>query len=65
MATKPQLGDALKLVIAGNHLGDEVAVIIDDWHLCRMIVIEFLCGLSLQQEILVHELFHCFFVLSF
>ena len=35
-----------------------MAMIVDDGHLGRMIVIQFLRGSSLKQEVFVHEFFH-------
>ena len=58
VAHEPDLCDGFKTLVLGNHLRNKVAVIIDNRHLCRMIVIQLLCGLGLQQEIFVHECFH-------
>ena len=60
VAAKPQLGDRLETVVVGHHLGDEVTVIVDDGHLCRMIVIQVLCRLGLQNKVIVIKLLHKF-----
>ena len=58
VTTQPQLCDALKLMIVGHHLWNQVTVIVDNRHLSRMVVIQVLGYLSLQNEVLVIELFH-------
>ena len=58
VAHEPDLCDGFETFVLGNHLRNKVAVIIDNRHFSRMIVIQFLCGLCLQQEIFVHESFH-------
>ena len=39
-----------------------MTVIVDNGHLSRMIVEQILRHLGVEQEILVIELFHCFFL---
>ena len=56
---EPELRNALEMVIGGNHLGDEVAMVIDNRHLRCVIMIQILCGSCIKQEVFVHELFHC------
>ena len=58
VTTEPEFCNTLELVIISYHLWDEVAVIIDDRHLSRMIVKEVLRSLCVEQEIFIHELFH-------
>ena len=58
VTTEPKLCNALELVIISNHLRDEVAVIIDDWHLSRMIVEKVLRSLCVKQEVFIHKLLH-------
>ena len=58
VTAEPKLCDTLKLVIISYHLRDEVTVIINDRHLCRMIVEKILRSLSVEQEIFIHKLFH-------
>ena len=62
VATKPKLCDALKLVVVSNHLRNQMAMVIDDRHLSRMIVKQILCSLCIQQEVFIHKLFHVFFL---
>ena len=45
-------------MVAGHHLWDEVAVIVDDGHLGCVVVEKFLRSSCLKQEIVVHEFFH-------
>jgi hypothetical protein len=52
-------------MILSDHLGNEVAMVVDDGHLSRMVVIQVLGNLSLQHEVLVVELFHECVVLKF
>ena len=59
VTAQPQLGDAAELVVLGHHLGDEVTVVVDDGELLCVLMVEHLCGFGFQQEILVHECFHC------
>ena len=40
-----------------------MAVIVDDGHLGRMLVIQLLCSFGLQQEVFVHEFLHTGLVL--
>ena len=58
VTTEPEFCNALELVIIRNHLRDEVAVIIDDWHLSRMIVEKILRCLGVKQEVFIHKLLH-------
>ena len=58
VAHEPDLCDGFETFVLGNHLRNKVAVIIDNRHFSRMIVIQLLCGLCLQQEIFVHERLH-------
>ena len=58
ITSQPQLRDATELMIIGNHLRNQMTMIVDNRHFSRMIVIEFLRGGRLQEEILIHKLFH-------
>jgi hypothetical protein len=45
-------------MVAGNHFGNQVTVVVNDGHFSRMIVEKILRGFGIQQEVFVHELFH-------
>lgn len=61
IAAEPHFRNGAESFVLGNLLRNEVTVIIDDGHLCSMLVIEFLCSFCLQQKVLIHELFHLLF----
>ena len=46
VASKPQLSNALELVVLSNHFRNKVTMIIDDRHFSRMIVEKILCSSS-------------------
>ena len=58
VTAQPKLCDALELMIIGNHLRDEVTVIVDDRHFRRMIVIQILRSFGVEQEVFIHKMFH-------
>ena len=58
VATQPQLSNTLKLVVFGHHLRNQMTMIVDNGHLSRMIVIQVLCHLGLQNEVIIIELLH-------
>ena len=58
VSTQPQFRNTAKTMIVCHHFGNQMTMIINDWHFCRMIVKKFLRGYRLQQEILIHKLFH-------
>ena len=58
IAIEPYLRKRAETVIRGYILGIEMAVVIDNGHLRRMVVIEALGRRALQQEIRVVKLFH-------
>ena len=58
VATQPQLSNTLKLVVFGHHLRNQMTMIVDNGHFSRMIVIQVLCHLGLQNKVLIIELLH-------
>ena len=60
VAVEPYLRKAAETVILGYVARVEMAMVIYDRHLGRMVVIETACRLGLQQEVLVVEFFHNF-----
>ena len=58
VATQPKFCDALETVVISYHLWYQMTMIIDNRHLCRIVVIQILSNLGLQDEILVVESFH-------
>ena len=60
IATQPQLGNTLKLVILGHHLWNQMTMIVDNRHFSRMIVKQVLCHLGLQNKVFIIELLHNF-----
>ena len=58
VAAEPYLGNIPEAVIFCDLPWTDMAMIVDDRHLCCMLMIEFLRGFRLQQEILIHKLFH-------
>ena len=58
VAAQPDFGQRAELVVVGHHLGDEVAVVVDNRHLGRMFVVELLRSFGLQQEVFIHKVFH-------
>ena len=55
---QPHLGDIGKLAVLIDLLGVDVAMVVDDGHLVRVIVEQCLCRFVAQEEVLVHEAFH-------
>ena len=45
-------------MVGSHHLGNQMTVIVDDGHLSRMIVIQVLSHLGLQNEVIVIKLLH-------
>ena len=60
VARKPYLREVAETVVGSHILGVEVAVIVDDGHFCRVVVVQSLGRRALQQEIRVVKLFHGF-----
>ena len=58
VALQPDLRQVVETVVRSHILGNQVAVVVDDRHFGCMIVVKTLCSRSLQQEIVVVELFH-------
>ena len=58
MAAQPHLGDVLKAAVLVDLLRGNVAVIVYDGQLGRIVVIQVLGGRGLQQKVLVHKSFH-------
>ena len=48
---QPQLCDVAELDVLGNLLGHKMAVVVDDVHFLRVLVVEFAGGLRLEHEI--------------
>ena len=62
VTAEPQLCDALETMVVGHHFGDQMTVIIDDGHLSRMVVIQVLSRLGLQNEVIIIELLHNYYL---
>ena len=58
VAFEPDLRQVVETVIRSHVLGNQVAMVVDDRHLGRMVVVKTLRSLGLQQEVVVVELFH-------
>ena len=58
VAHKPNLSYRLKTLVLSYHLWNEVAMIVYDRHLGRMVVVQILRCLGLEQEVFVIKLFH-------
>ena len=58
MAAQPDLGDVLKAAVLVDLLRGNVAVVVHDGQLGRIIMIQVLGGRGLQQKVLVHKSFH-------
>ena len=58
MAAQPDLRDVLKAAVLINFLRRNVAVVIHDGQLGRIVVVQMLRGRGLQQKVLVHKCFH-------
>ena len=41
-----------------RHLGNQVAVVIDNRHFSRMFMIQLLRSFCLKQEVFIHKVFH-------
>ena len=39
VAIEPYLGKRTETVVGGNHRRAEVTMVVDDWHLCRVVVV--------------------------
>ena len=59
IGAQPHLGDVFIAHIGVNLLGAEVAVVVDDRALGRVIMIKHPGRLGREQEILIHESLHC------
>ena len=55
VASEPDLCQVLELMVACNHFRDKVAVIVDDRHLLRTLVIKFAGEIIREHEIVVNE----------
>jgi hypothetical protein len=58
VAFEPDLRQVVETVVRSHVLGNQVAMVVDDRHLGRMVVVKTLRSLGLQQEVVVVELFH-------
>ena len=58
LAAQPDLGDVLKAAVLVDLLRGDVAVVIADGHIGRIGVVQVLCGLVLEHELLIHKCFH-------
>ena len=58
MAAQPYLSDIFKAAVLVDLLRGNVAVIVYDGQLGRIVVIQVLGGRGLQQKVLVHKSFH-------
>jgi hypothetical protein len=58
VAAQPQFGDGAELMVLGNLLRHEVAVIVDDGQRLGVLVIEVLRRGGVQQEIGSKKFFH-------
>src|SRR5574344_1957454 len=58
VAAEPDFGNRLVLLVLRDVLRIDVAMVVDDRHLRRVLVVELLRGRRLQQEILVQKLLH-------
>ena len=65
IAFEPDLRQVVEAVVLGDIRGNQVAMVVDDRHLGRMVVVKTLRSLGLQQEVVVVKLFHvqsiCFY----
>ena len=59
VAHKPDLCNRLEAFILGYHLWNQVAMIVNNRHFGRMLMIEFLRSFGLQKEIFAQKGFHC------
>ena len=58
VAAEPYLGDVVEPAVLGDLLRVDVAVVVDDGHLRRNIVVEMAGGRSRQQKICIHKRCH-------
>ena len=58
MAAQPNLGDVLKAAVLIDLLRRNVAVIVDDGQVRRVVMVQMTRGGGIQKEILVHKCFH-------
>ena len=58
VAAQPHLGDVLKPAVLEDLPRADVAVIVDDGQLGRIIMVQVLRGGGLQQKVLIHKRFH-------
>ena len=57
VASEPYLGEILELVVVGNHLWDEVAVVVDDRHVLCALMIKLASIVICEHEVFVDERF--------
>ncbi|MNV59154.1 hypothetical protein D3C71_1515640 [compost metagenome] len=57
VAIKPSFGNIVERLVLINLLRTEVAMIVDNRHIFRMIMKQLNGGLARQQEVLIHEFF--------
>ena len=55
VAAEPELGDVAEFVVVRNHLGDQMAVVVDDGELFSAFVVKLPGGIALEHEIVVDE----------
>ncbi|OAV74057.1 hypothetical protein Barb7_02500 [Bacteroidales bacterium Barb7] len=55
---QPQLRDGAEAGIIRHHLRVQVAMIVNDRHRCRVVMIQVLRRFRLQQEVGIHKCFH-------
>ena len=58
VSPEPYFGDVGELVVFRYHLGIQMAMIIDDGHAFRTLVIQFAGGIATKHEVFVDERFH-------
>ncbi len=58
VAAQPDLGDGVVALVLIDLHGVDVAVVVDNGHLLRVVVVEGAGGLGPQQEVFVHKRFH-------
>ena len=58
IAAQPKFRDATEAVVLIHHGRIKVAVVVNNRLRSSMAMIEFPCGVGLQQEIAIHEGFH-------
>ena len=58
VAAQPYLGDVVKLPVLVDLLGVDMAVVIHDRHLLRIVVVQLFRHVRVQHKILVHKWLH-------